>query len=100
MNINLPVDWQEGRDPSCEGLYFLAVRYPTGFGSYDFTKWNGREWELGYEAEVVGWAAMDSVLNVVKAGWPKGDEEFSKDFDKFYRKNKGSGSDGDDFVEV
>ncbi|SBS26127.1 hypothetical protein MSP8886_00506 [Marinomonas spartinae] len=102
-SINLPVEWNEGDELPNEGLYFVAIRYPSGFGCYDFVVWNGEEWELGYTAEVVGWVAIDNVLSLIKAGWPQGDNAVSEAFERRYierktqRKNE---DDEDDFVEV
>lgn len=102
--INLPVNWQESVELPYEGLYFVAVRTPSGFGSYDFAVWNGKAWELGYTAEVVGWVTLNEVLSLIKAGWPEGDKAASEAFAAFYRTRqalKGEDDRGeDDFVEV
>lgn len=103
--INLPLDWQESETPTQAGLHFIAVRYPHGFGSYDVAEWNGTEWVLGYTAKVVGWVTMNDFLNVVSAGWPKGDDEaFYKPIEEKLKKRRESRdnnpNDDDDFVEV
>ncbi|OZG73097.1 hypothetical protein BTA51_11410 [Hahella sp. CCB-MM4] len=72
--INLPVEWQESLELPHTGTYFVAVRYPNGFGTYDLADWDGEKWNLGYEGEVVGWVTMTNFMGVIKAGWPKGDE--------------------------
>lgn len=105
IDVNLPVKWSESYELPYEGLYFIAVRYPNGFGSYDFAAWNGEEWELGYTAEVVGWVTLNDVLSLIKADWPQGDKKVSEEFAKFYRERKAQRDnsdkgDGDDFVEV
>ena len=99
-NINLPVVWQEIKKPNIVGMYFVAVRYPTGFGSYDFVLWDGNVWDLNYKAEIVGWVTLNDILNIVKAGWPKGDENFYNNFDEFYKKHRKNVDDGDDFIEI
>lgn len=96
--ITLPVEWQESLELPYEGQYFVAVRFPNGLGTYDIAAWNGRAWELGYTAEVVGWVTMNSFWDVVQAGWPKGDSFASETFAKNYRPIKPDGS--DDFVLV
>lgn len=96
-DINFPVEWKENDDPLYPGQHLVAVRYPTGFGSYDFATWNGNEWELGYQAEVVGWVPINDVFSVLKAGWPKGDSEV----DEERKKNRSQDDDSEpDFVEV
>ncbi|WP_020410403.1 hypothetical protein [Hahella ganghwensis] len=103
-DLNLPLEWHENENPSQIGLHFIAVRYQHGFGSYDVAEWNGQDWELGYSAKVVGWVTMNEFLNVVKAGWPKHDDEvFYKPLEKELmkrRKSRPSRDDDDDFVEV
>lgn len=95
-HINLPVEWQESTELPYEGLYFVAVRYPVGLGAYDFANWNGQSWELGYEADVVGWVDISKVLDLIKAGWPLGDSEVSKKFEASYKPYDGAS--GDEFV--
>lgn len=97
-DINFPVEWQESAELPYEGLYFVAVRYPVGLGTYDFANWNGQSWELGYTAEVVGWVDISKVLDLIRAGWPQGDGEFSKKFESSYRPYDGTGE--DEFVLV
>ena len=103
-DVNLPVDWNESHELPYEGLYFIAVRYPSGFGCYDFAIWNGDAWELGYTADVVGWATLNDVLSLIKADWPKGDRKFSDEFAELYERRKAAkekpDEDEDDFVEV
>ena len=102
-DINLPVKWNESFELPYEGLYFIAVRYPNGFGAYDFSVWNGQTWELGYDAEVVGWVTLNEILSAIKAGWPAGDNKTSEEFAKSYlarKDNRQKTDDDDDFVEV
>lgn len=103
--INLPVVWQEDYSPEYAGLYFIAVRYPHGFGSYDIAEWDGKEWKLGYTAEVIGWVVMKDFLDLVKAGWPPLDEEsvskpLAQEIEKLRNKRKPGDKEEDDFVEV
>jgi hypothetical protein len=103
-DINLPVEWQESLELPYEGLYFIAARYPNGFGIYDLAEWNGEKWDLGYTAEVVGWVTIDNFMGVINAGWPKGDDKFYKGFAEQYQKYKAQKKDTDsgedDFIEV
>ncbi|OZG71679.1 hypothetical protein BTA51_18705 [Hahella sp. CCB-MM4] len=86
--INLPVKWQESLELPYEGLYFVAVRYSSGFGTYDFAVWNGEEWELELPGEVVGWVDISEVLSLIKADWPQGDKHVSEEFMKLYEARK------------
>ena len=102
--MNVQVNWRENFEELAAGEYFIAVRYPHGFGSYDVATWNGTTWELGYEANVVGWVPQDEFLNGVKAGWPAKDTEnfgkpFAEQYEKYRKENPIKDSDEDDFVE-
>lgn len=102
--INFPAKWRESEDMPYVGIYFVAVRYPTGLGTYDFVAWNGEKWELEYTAEVVGWVPVDDVINHLKAGWPPGAMEHSEEFEKGYQEMKKNHPNDDDaepnFVEI
>lgn len=101
--VNVPLEWQENESPKQVGLHFVAVRHLHGFGSYDVAEWDGKEWDLGYSAKVVGWVTMSDFLNVVKAGWPKHDDKvFYKPLVEKLKKRKKSSTqeDDDDFIEV
>lgn len=103
--INLPVIWQEDSPPQYEGLYFIAVRYPHGFGSYDIAEWDGAEWKLGYSADVAGWVTMKSFLDLVKAGWPPMDSEhaskpLTQEIEKLRQQRKTDSSGEEDWVET
>jgi len=37
--LNTPLSWNELVEPTQPGLYFVASRNKTGFGSYDFIEW-------------------------------------------------------------
>lgn len=100
-SVNVPVEWREELELPGEGLYFVAVRYPNGFGAYDVANWNGQEWELGYTAEVVGWVTLNSFLGKVNAGWPNtDDEEFYKKLDELIEQRKRNPGPEDEFVIV
>ena len=74
-NINVPLKWNETYELPYEGLYFVAIRYPTGFGSYMFANWNGETWDLNFNAGIVGWVTTDELINSINAGWPEGDPD-------------------------
>lgn len=92
QDINLPIQWEESTEIPREGLYLVAIRYPQGLGTYDIVYWNGNEWELGYMAEIVGWATTDHLISIMKAGWPEWDKseelELDTDTDKTKKKLK------------
>lgn len=95
------VDWQESAELPGEGLYFLAVRYPNGFGAYDIANWNGQDWELGYTAEVVGWVTLNNFLSSINAGWPKKDDDaFYRKLDELVERRKRDDGSDDEFVLV
>ncbi|MCS6236181.1 hypothetical protein G3495_13755 [Shewanella baltica] len=94
------VDWIENSNPVQPGVYFVASRYKTGFGSYDFLTWDGEKWLKAESIKVVGWVTLCDFLTFIDAGWPAGDDA-DKEFEESYQKNKGKfkGDDGG-FVEV
>ena len=101
---NLKPLWREKIVPTILGEYFLAVRYPHGFGAYDVASWNGDQWQLGYDAEIVGWIPLDELLGGLDIDWPVQDEEnfgkpFREQFEEHRRENPLSDSGEDDFVE-
>lgn len=97
---NLPITWHEDFELPGIGLYFVAVRYPNGFGAYDFIFWDGEQWEISYTADIVGWVKVDEFISSFDAGWPEGDKEISREFAEHYEARKRGQSDDDDFVEV
>lgn len=97
--VKIAVDWIEDSEPANEGLYFVAVRYPTGFGSYDFVEWDGERWVLDASAKVVGWVATSDFLKNMDAGWPAGDKKADEEFEAYHEKNKDSFNDKG-FVEL
>lgn len=76
------VTWCEEGKPRFQMVYLVAIRYPNGFGAYDFAKWTEEGWDLGYTAEVVGWVSSDEIANKLDFGWPAGDEATD---DEFYK---------------
>ncbi len=96
---------EENRTPEYEGLYFIAVRYPHGFGSYDIAQWDGTHWKIGYSADVVGWVTMKNFLDLVKAGWPPLDFEnvskpLSQEIEKLRQQRKSGEKDDEDWVDT
>tara|TARA_B100002049_G_scaffold216793_2_gene182935 strand:+ start:2245 stop:2544 length:300 start_codon:yes stop_codon:yes gene_type:complete len=89
----LPVAWIENQPPIQPGLYFVAVRYETGFGSYDYMDWDGEKWEKDKSIKVVGWVALCDFLKLIDAGWPLSDDQYSelKDSLKKYKANDDKG---------
>ena len=88
----LPVTWSEGNLPVQPGLYFVAARYNTGFGSYDFMNWDGEKWLKDPSINVVGWVTLGDFLKLVDAGWPIGDDQdsgFNESFQSYDKKNDG-----------
>lgn len=96
----IPVDWIENSNPVQPGLYFVASRYKTGFGSYDYLNWDGEKWLKAESIKVVGWVTLCDFLTLIDAGWPASDDS-DKEFEEAYRKNKGKfKGDNGGFVEV
>ncbi|MGO3346123.1 MAG: hypothetical protein ACTIM4_12770 [Marinomonas sp.] len=93
------VHWNEAEDPTQPGLYFVASRDKTGFGSYDFIEWNGEEWLKAESINIIGWVAIGDFLKNIEAGWPASD---NLDDDEFvaYDKKRVKNTFADDFVEV
>ncbi|KAA1166989.1 MULTISPECIES: hypothetical protein [Pseudoalteromonas] len=95
--FKIPVKWIENQLPVQPGLYFVASRYKTGFGSYDYMDWDGEQWLKDESITVVGWVALCDFLKLIDAGWPLGDDE-DKEFDESFLKYKSEDDGG--FVEV
>jgi len=97
--LNTPVSWNEKSEPTQPGLYFVASRYKTGFGSYDFIQWNGEKWLQDESIKIVGWVAIGEFLKNINAGWPSSDSLSDDEFIEF-NKNRIKNDFEDDFVEV
>ena len=93
------VNWNEQIKPIQSGLYFVASRYKTGFGSYDFIQWNGEKWLIDESIKIVGWVDVGEFLKNIDAGWPSSDSLSDDEFIAFNKKRKKNNFD-DDFVEV
>lgn len=90
--LKIPVIWIENQSPVQPGLYFVAARYETGFGSYDYMEWDGDKWQKDKSIEVVGWVTLSDFLKLIDAGWPLSDEqdsEFKESFEKKKINDKG-----------
>lgn len=97
--VKLSVNWIEDKQPSQQGMYFTAQRYPTGFGVYDVVAWDGEKWQLDSSIRVVGWIAFDDFLKNLDISWPATDLKS----DAKFRAEHQTGEDNfkpDDFVEV
>ncbi|MCQ8887118.1 hypothetical protein NQT63_15695 [Pseudoalteromonas agarivorans] len=87
QKLNVPVDWIESSTPVQPGLYFVACRYKTGFGSYDYLYWDGDKWLKADSIKVVGWVAIGDFLGFIDAGWPMSDD-LDKELEESSDKNK------------
>ncbi len=81
--MNTENHWSQG-DPKYEGMYLVAVRYPSGLGEYDFLMWKG-QWLSIYDEEripntskVVGFLSLSQVVESFTSSWPEWDETFDK----------------------
>lgn len=97
--FKLSAKWIESNSPEKPGVYLVAVRHITGFGSYDLLYWDGENWINDVIPNVVAWSTPDNILNSIDADWPDGDKEIDKDFAEYRKKNKGKFK-GDGFVEI
>ena len=90
--LKIPVVWVENQTPVQPGLYFVASRYATGFGSYDYMDWDGDKWLKDDSIEVVGWVVLNDFLRFIDAGWPSSDKqdlEFEDSLGKYKDKRDG-----------
>ena len=62
------VKWNDGT-PIDAGVYLVAVRHITGFGSYDYLYWDGKQWLDDTIPNVTGWAVATDILNQIDAIW-------------------------------
>ncbi len=97
--LNTPVNWNESVDPTQPGLYFVASRYKTGFGSYDFIEWDGAKWLKADSIAIIGWVAIGDFLKNIDAGWPASDNINDDEFIA-YDKKREKNNFADDFVEI
>lgn len=66
--VNVPVDWVESSTPVQPVLYFVASRYKTGFGAYDYLNCDGEKWLKADSIKVVGWVSLGGFLGLIDAG--------------------------------
>ncbi|CAK6715115.1 hypothetical protein HORM4_600010 [Vibrio harveyi] len=97
--VKIKATWFEGTEPSEIGVYLVALRHLSGFGSYDYLYWDGKCWLNKTTSDIVGWSPVYDMLTQLDAGWPTGDLETDIEFEK-YRKQHGGKFDDDDFIEV
>jgi hypothetical protein len=95
----LAINWIEDKEPTQQGIYFTAQRYPTGFGVYDVVVWDGEQWQLDNSIRVVGWIAFDDFLKNLDISWPVSDQKSDAAF-KTQHKSSEDNFKPDDFVEV
>ncbi|MCG3727795.1 MULTISPECIES: hypothetical protein [Vibrio] len=97
--VKIKAIWSEETDPNEVGVYLVALRHVSGFGSYDYLYWDGKCWLNKTTSDIVGWSPVASMLTQIDAGWPENDLETDVEFEK-YRKQHGGKFSEDDFVEV
>lgn len=90
--------WKDGT-PINIGVYLVAVRHITGFGSYDYLYWDGEKWLDAAGFKITGWAVTSEILNQIDVDWPEGDKKADLEFEEYRKKHGGKASE-DDFVEV
>ncbi|WP_445768639.1 hypothetical protein [Rheinheimera sp.] len=99
QKTKLAVNWIEGKQPVQQGMYFVAVRYQTGFGAYEVIAWDGEQWQLDASINVVGWIAFDDFLKNLDISWPVSDQKAGAAFNARYEAHKDNFK-PDEFVEV
>ncbi|MBU1309107.1 MAG: hypothetical protein KKE30_06200 [Gammaproteobacteria bacterium] len=99
QKTKLAVNWIEDKQPTQQGMYFTAQRYPTGFGVYDIVAWDGEQWQLDASINVVGWIAFEDFLKNLDISWPISDQRADAAFKARYEADKDNFK-PDDFVEV
>lgn len=67
--MSIELNWQK-KLPSLVGLYFVAIKLGPVAGVYDFAQWNGTEWELQTEGEVMGYVDIQEFKNSLDIKWP------------------------------
>ena len=97
--VKIKTNWIEESEPSEIGVYLVALRHVSGFGSYDYLYWDGKCWLNKTTSEIVGWSPISDMLAQFDAGWPAGDLETDLAFEKYREEHGGKFSD-DDFIEV
>lgn len=70
MNCEVILQWNSGQ-PDLIGLYFVAVKYGSAAGEFQFCNWNGASWELNPEGEVEAFIDIQSFKNQLNIQWPK-----------------------------
>ena len=99
QKTKLTINWIEDKQPSQQGMYFTAQRYPTGFGIYDVIAWDGEQWQLDNSIRVVGWIAFDDFLKNLDISWPVSDKKANTAFKTQYDTNNDD-FEPDEFVEI
>lgn len=92
QKTKLAVNWIEDKQPMKQGIYFVAVRYQTGFGAYEVVSWDGEQWQLDASARVVGWIPFDDFLQNLDISWPVSDQKADAVFKAQHEANKAEGS--------
>lgn len=99
QKTKLAVNWIEDKQPMQQGIYFVAVRYQTGFGAYEVISWDGEQWQLENSIRVVGWIAFDDLLKNLDISWPVSDQNADAAFKAQHASSKDNFK-PDEFVEV
>lgn len=97
--VKIKTIWFEGTEPSEVGVYLVALRHMSGFGSYDYLYWDGKSWLNQTTSDIVGWSPVSDILAQLDAGWPTGDLETDLEFEEYRKQHSGKFSD-DDFIEI
>lgn len=77
MNCEIVLKWNTGH-PDLVGLYFVAVKYGSGAGEFQFARWEGENWELQPEGEVEAFIDIQSFKNQLNIRWPQYTERLNR----------------------
>lgn len=58
-------------EPSEIGLYFVAVKYGEGAGTFDYIEWNGNKWLTEYEGNVIAYTTLEGLIRDSNIEWPE-----------------------------
>jgi len=76
MNCEIVLKWNTGH-PDLVGLYFVAVKYGSGAGEFQFARWEGENWDLQPAGDVEAFVDIQSFKNQLSVQWPNSTKELS-----------------------
>lgn len=69
MNIEIVLNWKYGH-PKLTGMYFAAVKYGEGAGSFEFVNFKDGSWEIDSNSTVIAFMELHELKNQLSIRWP------------------------------